>query len=56
MLRAALAARPPAAPASQLCLLQVVPWWAQLWLHTLRLDYDGHVRSPPTPPPFPARG
>jgi hypothetical protein len=28
----------------QLCIFQVVPWWAQLWLHTLRLHYDGQVR------------
>lgn len=28
----------------QLCMFQVVPWWAQLWLHTLRLHYGGQVR------------
>jgi hypothetical protein len=29
---------------AQLCIFQVVPWWAQLWLHTLRLHYDGQAR------------
>lgn len=24
----------------QLCLLLEVPWWAQLWLHTMRISYD----------------
>lgn len=40
-------------PGAQLCVLQVVPWWAQLWLHTLRLTYNGQVgirfRKPASP-------
>ena len=27
----------------QLCTFQVVPWWAHLWLHMLRLHYNGQV-------------
>lgn len=26
------------------CILQVVPWYIRLWLHTLRLSIDGQVR------------
>jgi hypothetical protein len=40
------------------CILQVVPWYIRLWLHTLRLSIDGQVgliwtswqRSPPVKP------
>lgn len=28
---------------ARLCIFQLVPWWAQLWLHTLHLTYDGQV-------------
>lgn len=30
---------------AQLCVFQVVPWWAQLWLHTLHLTYDGQAAA-----------
>jgi hypothetical protein len=26
------------------CILQVVPWYIRLWLHTLQLSIDGQVR------------
>lgn len=33
----------------QLCLLQEVPWWLHLWLHTLQLSYDTKVRKAESP-------
>jgi hypothetical protein len=27
------------------CIMQVVPWYIRLWLHTLRLTVDGQVRK-----------
>ena len=31
------------------CILQVVPWYVRLWLHTLRLSVDGQVRRSSLP-------
>lgn len=28
----------------QVCLFQMVPWFLQLWLHTLQVAIDGQVR------------
>lgn len=50
VVEAALGAAPPwKAAGQQLCLLQVVPWWAQLWLHTLGITYDGQVMTATSP-------
>lgn len=37
------------APADQerVCMFQQVPWFLQLWLHTLRIAVDGQVRAVP---------
>ena len=45
--QAAGGGRPADSPV-RVCTFQMVPWFLQLWMHTLQIAIDGQVRRPPS--------
>lgn len=37
----------PSAARERVCMFQMVPWFLQMWLHTLQIAVDGQVLTTP---------